>query len=232
MRSPVFNSVSTQTKLKRGQSAALTAPCKWCLVRVLLLVRRLFPLISRDRSSSLCILRTGICFVPVSSLLLMLFRSVTFNLCDLLCSKKKKKLCLAFVRIFLLYPSFSQWCCLLTCICICFWHSYSFSSHRPTQFFLFLGWVVAWVFYSLEPFIAGHPCTEAWLSIKTHISFTCSYFLIFFPTFFLLHSCLYLIPRLLSWVPVSCAVPLLFLFPHQITFHKLLYEFQWNEIIK
>lgn len=101
----------------------------------------------------------------------------------------------------------------------------------PLNFFLFLGWVVAWVFYSLEPFIAGHPCTEAWLGIKTHISFTCSYFLIFFPTFFLLRSCLYLIPRLLSWVPVSCAVPLLsvsFSSPNNISQASLWISVKWN----
>lgn len=97
-------------------------------------------------------------------------------------------------------------------------------------FFCFLGWVVAWVFYSLEPFIAGHPCTEAWLSFKTHISFTCSYFWIF-PTFFLLCSCLYLIPRLLSWVPVSCAVPLLsvsFSSPNNISQASLWISVKWN----
>jgi len=117
----------------------------------------------------------------------ILFRSVTFNLHDLLCSKKKSYIWLLWEYLFL-YPSFSQWCPLLRCICICFWRSYSFTSHGPTQNCFLLGMSDSLCLFTLEPFNAGHPCTGAWLSMKTCISVTCSYFWYFsyvFPSLFL-----------------------------------------------
>lgn len=188
--------------------------CKWCLVRVLLLVVRLFPLISRDCLSNLCMLRAGICFVAVSSLLCLYYLGawpLTYMICS--APKKKSYIWLLWEYLFL-YPSFSQWCPLLRCICICFWRSYSFTSHGPTQNCFLLGMSDSLCLFTLEPFNAGHPCTEAWFSMKTCISVTCSYFWYFFLCFsFFVPVCI--------WFPVYSTESLFLALCHFFLFLSL-----------
>lgn len=163
-----------------------------------------------DCLSNLCMLRAGICFVTVSSLLCLYYLGawpLTYMICS--APKKKSYIWLLWEYLFL-YPSFSQWCPLLRCICICFWRDYSFTSHRPTQSCFLLGMGDSLFFLLLNlSMLAIHALRHdlVWRPVFQ----LCAHVSDIFPMFFLLCSCLYLIPRLLSWVPVSCAVPL-FLF--------------------
>lgn len=160
----------------------------------------------------------------------ILFRSVTFNLHDLLCSKKKKSYIWLLWEYLFLYPSFSQWCPLLRCICICFWRSYSFTSHGPTQNCFLLGMSDSLCLFTLEPFNAGHPCTGAWLSMKTCISVVCSYFWYFFLCFsFFVPVCI--------WFPVYsteslflalCHYFCFFLSPNSTSQASLWISVKWN----
>lgn len=183
-----------------------------------------------DCLSNLCMLRAGICFVTVSGLLCLYYLGawpLTYMICS--APKKKSYIWLLWEYLFL-YPSFSQWCPLLRCICICFWRDYSFTSHRPTQSCFLLGMGDSLCFFTLEPFNAGHPRTEAWLSMKTCISVVCScfwYFSYVFPSLFLSVSDSQ--TTQLSPCFLRCAT-IFVSFSHQIALHFTSFSVDFSEM--
>lgn len=181
---------------------------------MLLLVVRLFPLISRDCLSNLCMLRAGICFVAVSSLLCLYYLGA-WPLTYMICSAPKKKVIFGFCENICSYiPHFLS-------DAPCSDASVSASGAAtasppmdPLRIVFFWGWVIAYVFFTLEPFNAGHPCTEAWFSMKTCISVTCSYFWYFFLCFsFFVPVCI--------WFPVYSTESLFLALCHFFLFLSL-----------
>lgn len=161
----------------------------------------------------------------------ILFRSVTFNLHDLLCSKKKvifdfcENIC-SYIPHFLSDAPCSD-------------ASVSASGAAtasppmdPLRIVFFWGWVIAYVFLLLNlSMLAIHALGHdlVWrpvFQLCAHISDIFSYV---FPSLFLSVSdsqSTQLSPCFL------CCATIFVSFSHQIALHKLLCGFQWNEIIK
>lgn len=161
----------------------------------------------------------------------ILFRSVTFNLHDLLCSKKKvifgfcENIC-SYIPHFLSDAPCSD-------------ASVSASGAAtasppmdPLRIVFFWGWVIAYVFLLLNlSMLAIHALGHdlVWrpvFQLCAHISDIFSYV---FPSLFLSVSDSQ--STQLSPCFLRCAT-IFVSFSHQIALHKLLCGFQWNEIIK